>query len=117
MVPHFSKIHVWSLWWSKLGTKCVTKCKPRDRRCTFGKIWGLNAIQSAIHQDHLCTFGKLGTKSNTLENHWDYNHCKAKSETNGCDATNLQSPGWLPLMSGITNVALRYLATIIAYVI
>ncbi|KAJ0861627.1 hypothetical protein HanPSC8_Chr12g0508831 [Helianthus annuus] len=89
----------------------------RDRLCTFGKIWGLNAIQSAIHRDRLCTFGKLGTKSKTLENHWDYNHFKAKSETNGCDATNLQSPGWLPLMSGITSVALRYLATTTASVI
>ncbi|MFS7967336.1 hypothetical protein Hanom_Chr09g00784571 [Helianthus anomalus] len=34
-----------------------------DHPCTFGKSWGLNALQSANHRDHPCTFGKLGTKS------------------------------------------------------
>ncbi|MFS7940114.1 hypothetical protein Hanom_Chr05g00459851 [Helianthus anomalus] len=45
---------------SKLGTNCVTKCKPQGRAMYFWKSWGLNALQSANHRDHLCTFEKLG---------------------------------------------------------
>ncbi|MFS7990233.1 hypothetical protein Hanom_Chr11g01056341 [Helianthus anomalus] len=43
-----------------------------DRLCTFGKSRGLNALQSANHGDHPCTFRKLGTKSKILKNHTDY---------------------------------------------
>ncbi|MFS7957235.1 hypothetical protein Hanom_Chr07g00663971 [Helianthus anomalus] len=43
-----------------------------DHPCTFGKSWGLNALQSTNHRDHLCTFRKLGTKSKILINHRDY---------------------------------------------
>ncbi|MFS7902057.1 hypothetical protein Hanom_Chr01g00006851 [Helianthus anomalus] len=44
----------------------------RDHPCTFGKLWGLNALQNANHRDHLCTFVKLGTKSKILVNHRDH---------------------------------------------
>ncbi|MFS7992189.1 hypothetical protein Hanom_Chr12g01079361 [Helianthus anomalus] len=40
-----------------------------DHPCSFGKSWGLNALQSANHKDHPCTFGKPGTKSKFLANH------------------------------------------------
>ncbi|MFS7992659.1 hypothetical protein Hanom_Chr12g01084941 [Helianthus anomalus] len=43
-----------------------------DHPCTFGKSWGLNALQSTNHKNHLSTFGKLVTKYKILINHKDH---------------------------------------------
>ncbi|MFS7942081.1 hypothetical protein Hanom_Chr06g00483871 [Helianthus anomalus] len=40
-----------------------------DHLCTFGKSWGLNALQSANYKDHPCTIEKPGTKSIIFVNH------------------------------------------------
>ncbi|MFS8005984.1 hypothetical protein Hanom_Chr13g01243871 [Helianthus anomalus] len=40
--------------------------------CTFRKSWGLSALRSANYRDHLCTFGKLVTKSKILVNQRDH---------------------------------------------
>ncbi|KAJ0522847.1 hypothetical protein HanIR_Chr10g0487091 [Helianthus annuus] len=34
--------------------------------------WGLKTLQSANHRDYPCTYGSLGTKSESLVNHRDY---------------------------------------------
>ncbi|KAF5824261.1 hypothetical protein HanXRQr2_Chr00c019g0832921 [Helianthus annuus] len=38
----------------------------------LAKVEGQNALPSANHRDHPCTFGNLGTKSKILETHRDY---------------------------------------------
>ncbi|MFS7994776.1 hypothetical protein Hanom_Chr12g01110051 [Helianthus anomalus] len=43
-----------------------------DHLCDFWQSWGLNLLQNANHQDHPCTFGKLGTKSKILVNRKDH---------------------------------------------
>ncbi|MFS7899022.1 hypothetical protein Hanom_Chr00s040737g01774331 [Helianthus anomalus] len=54
------------------GLNALQTANHKDHPCTFGKRWGLNALQSANNKDHLCTFGKLGTKSKILVNHTDH---------------------------------------------
>ncbi|MFS8008323.1 hypothetical protein Hanom_Chr14g01271351 [Helianthus anomalus] len=47
----------------KLGNKSKILVNHKDHPCTFGKSWGLNALQSANHGDQPRTLEKLGTKS------------------------------------------------------
>ncbi|KAJ0827797.1 hypothetical protein HanRHA438_Chr17g0829961 [Helianthus annuus] len=58
---------------SKLGTKCITKCKPQGPSMYFWIKLGTKCVTKCKPQDHLCTFEKLGTRSKILVNHRD--HC------------------------------------------
>ncbi|MFS7964624.1 hypothetical protein Hanom_Chr08g00752511 [Helianthus anomalus] len=51
------------------GLNALQSANHKYHPCTFGKSWGLNALQSTNHRDHPCTFGKLGTKSKILVDH------------------------------------------------
>ncbi|MFS7917659.1 hypothetical protein Hanom_Chr03g00191721 [Helianthus anomalus] len=68
LVPIFSKVHGWSLWFAlcdafspqltnlkvsasrSYGLNALQSANHRDHSCTFGKSWGLNALQSANHR-------------------------------------------------------------------
>ncbi|MFS7982431.1 hypothetical protein Hanom_Chr10g00962801 [Helianthus anomalus] len=38
-----------------VGLNALQSANHRDHPCTFGKSWGLNALQSANRRDHRCT--------------------------------------------------------------
>ncbi|MFS7965261.1 hypothetical protein Hanom_Chr12g01069161 [Helianthus anomalus] len=43
------------------GLNALQSANHRDHPCTFDKSWGLNKLQTANYRDHSCTFEKLGT--------------------------------------------------------
>ncbi|MFS8019868.1 hypothetical protein Hanom_Chr15g01408761 [Helianthus anomalus] len=43
---------------SKLGTKCITKCKPQDHSCTFGKKLGTKCVTKCKPQGPSVYFWK-----------------------------------------------------------
>ncbi|MFS8020558.1 hypothetical protein Hanom_Chr16g01416941 [Helianthus anomalus] len=54
------------------GVNALQTANHRDHLCTFGKSWGLNTLRSANHKDHPSTFETVGTESKILVNHMDH---------------------------------------------
>ncbi|MFS7931841.1 hypothetical protein Hanom_Chr04g00360781 [Helianthus anomalus] len=55
LIPSFSKVHGWSLWFALCNEFSL---QPTNLKVSTGPSEGPNALQSANHRDHPCTFGK-----------------------------------------------------------